>query len=127
VALANSYYYARILRSTKPEDREIVARTGIVWPDQNTHGVHLNVSGGGVLKNAPHRENAIRFLEYLASDEAQVWFADGNNEWPAVKSVSVKNPALETLGAFKADTLSIAALGRNTPEAQKIVDRAGWK
>jgi iron(III) transport system substrate-binding protein len=127
VALANSYYYARILRSTKPEDREIVSRTAIVWPDQNTHGVHLNVSGGGVLKNAPHRENAIRFLEYLASDEAQVWFADGNNEWPAVKSVSVKNPALETLGAFKADTLSIAALGRNTPEAQKIVDRAGWK
>jgi iron(III) transport system substrate-binding protein len=127
VAIVNSYYYARLLRSTKPEDREIVDKTGVVWPDQKTYGVHLNISGGGVLKNAPHRENAIKFLEYLASNEAQVYFADGNNEWPTVKAVSVKNPALETLGEFKADTLSIAVLGRNTTEAQKIVDRAGWK
>jgi iron(III) transport system substrate-binding protein len=127
VALVNSYYYARLLRSTKPEDREIVEKTGVVWPDQKTHGVHLNVSGGGALQNAPHRANAVKFLEYLASDEAQVYFADGNNEWPAVRTVSVKNPALEKLGPFKADTLSIAALGRNTTEAQKIVDRAGWK
>jgi iron(III) transport system substrate-binding protein len=127
VAIVNSYYYARLLRSTKPEDREIVAKTGVVWPDQRTHGVHLNVSGGGVAKNAPHRENAIKFLEYLASNDAQVYFADGNNEWPVVKTVGVKNPALDTLGEFKADTLSIAVLGRNTAEAQKIVDRAGWK
>jgi iron(III) transport system substrate-binding protein len=127
VALVNSYYYARVLRSTKQEDKEVVDKTGVVWPDQKTNGVHLNVSGGGVLKNAPHRENAIKFLEYLASNEAQVYFADGNNEWPAVAAVSVKNPALETLGEFKADKLSIAALGRNTTEAQKITDRAGWK
>jgi iron(III) transport system substrate-binding protein len=127
VALVNTYYYARLLRSTKPDDKEIVEKTGVVWPDQKTNGVHLNISGAGVLKNAPHRGNAIKFLEYLASNEAQVYFADGNNEWPAVKSVNVKNPALETLGPFKADTLSIAVLGRNTTEAQKIVDRAGWK
>ena len=127
VALVNSYYYARVLRSTKPEDREIAEKTAIVWPDQKTNGVHLNVSGGGVMKNAPHRENAIKFLEYLASNEAQIYFADGNNEWPAVAAVSVKNPALEALGPFKADMLSIAALGRNTTEAQKITDRAGWK
>jgi iron(III) transport system substrate-binding protein len=126
-ALVNTYYYARLLRSTKPEDRDTVAKTGVVWPDQNGHGAHLNVSGGGVLKNAPHRENAIRFLEYLASDEAQVHFADGNNEWPAVKTVRVKNPALDAMGPFKADELSIALLGRNTSEAQKIVDRADWK
>jgi iron(III) transport system substrate-binding protein len=127
VALVNSYYYARVLRSTKPEDREIAAKTGAVFPDQATRGTHVNVAGGGVLKNAPHRENAIKFLEYLASDEAQIYFADGNNEWPVVKSVAVKNPALETLGPFKADPLPIATLGRNTPEAQRIVDRAGWK
>ncbi len=127
VALVNTYYYARVWRSTKPEDREIVARTSIVLPDQATHGTHVNVAGGGVLKHAPHYANAVRFLEYLASDEAQVYFADGNNEWPVVKSVKVTNPALETLGSFKADALPIATLGRNAAEAQRIVDRAGWK
>jgi iron(III) transport system substrate-binding protein len=127
VALVNTYYYARVMRSTKPEDREIIAKTAVVWPDQKTHGTHVNVAGGGVLKYAPHRENAVRFLEYLAGDEAQIYFADGNNEWPIVKAVAVRNPALEALGPFKADSLPIATLGRNTPEAQRIVDRAGWK
>ena len=127
VALSNSYYYARLMRSTKPEDREIVARTGVVWPDQAGVGTHQNISGAGVLKHAPHRDNAIRFVEYLASDEAQVYFADGNNEWPVVRGVKAKNPALEALGTFKADPLPIATLGRNTAAAQKIADRAGWR
>ena len=127
VALSNSYYYARLMRSTKPEDREIVAKTGVVWPDQVGVGTHQNISGAGVLKHAPHRDNAVRFVEYLASDEAQVYFADGNNEWPAVRSVKAKNPALEALGTFKADPLPIATLGRNTAAAQKIADRAGWR
>ncbi len=127
VAIVNTYYYARIWRSAKPEDREMIAKTGVVMPDQAKYGTHVNVAGAGVLKNAPHRDNAIRFLEYLAGEEAQVYFADGNNEWPAVKSVQVKNPALEALGPFKADPLPIATLGRNTAEAQRIVDRAGWK
>ena len=68
---SNTYYYARLMRSTKPEEREIVAKTGVVWPDQAGYGTHVNISGAGVLKHAPHRENAVRFLEYLASDEAQ--------------------------------------------------------
>jgi len=127
VALTNTYYYVRLLRSPKPEDREVVAKAGFVWPDQATHGTHLNIAGGGVLKNAPHRDNALRFLEYLASDDAQAYFANGNNEWPVVRSATGRNAELESLGTFKADPLPIATLGRNTPEAQKIVDRAGWK
>jgi len=127
VAVSNTYYYARLLRSTKPEDQEIVAKTGVIWPDQDGVGTHINVSGGGVLKHAPHRGNAIRFLEYLASDQAQLYFADGNNEWPTVKSVNVRNPALEKMGEFKADVLPVATLGGHTPAAQKIVDRVGWR
>jgi iron(III) transport system substrate-binding protein len=127
VALVNTYYYARVWRSTRPEDREVIARTGIVLPDQATHGTHVNVAGGGVLKNAPHRENAVKFLEYLAGDEAQVYFADGNNEWPVVKSAQARNPALDAFGPFRIDPLPIATLGRNTAAAQRIVDRAGWK
>ncbi len=127
ISINNSYYYARILRSTKPEDREIASKTWLVWPDQAGHGTHINVAGAGVLKHAPHKDNAVKFLEYLASDDAQRYFADGNNEWPAVKSVQVKNPALEAMGPFKSDDLSIATIAKNIPAAQKIVDRVGWR
>ena len=126
-AISNSYYYARLLRSTKPEDREVVEKTGVVWPSLAGHGTHLNVSGAAVLRHAPHRENAVRFLEYLASDSAQRYFAAGNNEWPVVPSVKVANPALARMGTFKADPLPIAALGRNSAAAQRLVDRAGWR
>ena len=127
IALTNSYYYARLMRSTQPADREVVARTTLVFPDQNGVGTHVNISGAGVLKNAPNRQNAVRFLEYLASNEAQRYFADGNNEWPAVPAVRVANPALDAMGKFKIDPLPIAIIGKNTAEAQKIADRAGWK
>ena len=127
IALTNTYYYVRLLRSAKPEEREWAAKAALVWPDQASFGTHLNIAGAGVLKNAPHRENAIRFLEYLAGDQAQAYFANGNNEWPAVKGAVAKNPELESLGTFKADPLPIATLGRNTPAAQKLLDRAGWK
>jgi len=127
VALSNTYYYVRLMRSAKPDEREWAAKTGVVWPDQASYGTHLNIAGAGVLKSAPHRENAVRFLEYLAGDEAQAYFANGNNEWPAVKGAVARNPELESLGTFKGDPLPIATLGRNTPAAQKLLDRAGWK
>jgi iron(III) transport system substrate-binding protein len=127
VALTNTYYYVRLMRSTRPEERDWAARAGLVWPDQGSFGTHLNIAGAGVLKHAPHPDNARRFLEYLAGDEAQAYFANGNNEWPAVKSAVAKNAELESLGKFKADALPIAVLGRNTPSAQKLLDRAGWK
>ena len=127
VAISNSYYFARMMRSTKPEDRKVVEALGVVWPNQQSRGTHINISGGGMLKHAPHKEAAVKFLEYLVSDEAQRYFADGNNEWPVAASVKTDNPALAALGSFKADTLSIPALSKNVVAAQKIADRAGWK
>jgi iron(III) transport system substrate-binding protein len=127
VALSNTYYYARVLRSTQAADKEIAARTGVIFPDQSTYGTHVNISGAGVMKHAPHKENARKFLEYLASDAAQRYFADGNNEWPVVASAKVGNPALDAMGEFKIDPLPIASYGKYTAEAQKIADRAGWK
>jgi iron(III) transport system substrate-binding protein len=127
VAISNSYYLARILRSTKPEDRKIAESIGIAWPDQQGAGAHINISGGGMLKTAPHKGAAVKFLEYLASDDAQRYFADGNNEWPAVPGVKIKNEALEAMGSFKADPLPITALAKNAALAQKLYDRAGWK
>jgi len=127
VAIANHYYYARLARSDKPEDKAVVEKVGVVFPNQDTTGTHVNISGAGVLKHAPHREAAIKFLEYLTSDEAQRYFADGNNEWPVVPTVQVYNPALASFGQIKYDLLNVSALGRNQPAAQKIYDRVGWK
>jgi iron(III) transport system substrate-binding protein len=127
VTISNTYYLVRLMRSTKPEDVETVKSIGVVWPDQGGAGTHVNVSGAGVLKHAPHREAAVKFLEYLASDEAQAYFANGNNEWPVVKSAVVKNKELEMLGDFKADALPIGTLAKNAATAQKVFDRAGWK
>jgi iron(III) transport system substrate-binding protein len=127
VALANTYYYVRMLRSNKTEDREMMNKVGFVWPNQKTTGTHMNIAGAGVARNAPHRDAAIKFLEYLASDQAQVYFAEGNNEWPAVKSAVSKNSALDNLGKFKAETISIGAIGENQVTAQKILDRVGYK
>ncbi|MES2089480.1 MAG: Fe(3+) ABC transporter substrate-binding protein [Pseudomonadota bacterium] len=127
VAISNSYYLARLMRSSKPEDRKVVNSLGVVWPNQKTWGTHINVSGAGVIKTAPNREAAIRFMEYLSGDEAQGYFANGNNEWPVVSSVKTNNPALDALGPFKADALPVGQLAANAVLAQKVFDRAGWR
>ncbi len=103
IAVANQYYYVRLMRSSKPDDKKVYERLGVVFPNQDNRGTHMNISGGGMLKHAPHKAAAKLFLEYLASDEAQAYFANGNNEWPVVASVALDNPELESLGEFKPD------------------------
>ena len=127
VAISNSYYYVRLMKSDKPEDKKIIAATGLIWPNQKSFGTHMNVSGAGVIKSSPHRAAAIKYLEYLTSNDAQGYFANGNNEWPVVKGVPLDNKALAALGNFRMDTLNISILGKNQPEAQKIFDRVGYK
>ena len=127
VTISNQYYYARLLRSGKPDEREVGEKVGVVFPNQASWGTHVNISGAGVMKHAPNRQAAVKFLEYLASDEAQRYFADGNNEWPVVAGVKPDNPVLKMFGTFKQDALNVAVLGRNQPAAQKIYDRAAWK
>lgn len=127
ITISNSYYVARLMRSDKPADQETVAQIGIIWPNQKTTGTHVNVSGGGILKHAPNKAAAQKFLEYLASDSAQRYFADGNNEWPVVTSVKIDNPALNRLGKFKADTLPVNSLAMYQAKAQMIFDRNGFR
>lgn len=127
VAVSNTYYLARLIRSDKVDDRRMMERVGIVWPNQANRGTHINISGAGMVKTAKNPEAAVKFLEYLASDEAQRYFADGNNEWPVVPSVATNNPALEAMGKFKADELPIGNLARNVAAAQKLLDRAGYR
>ena len=127
VAIANSYYFARLMNSNKPEDQAVIAKVKAVWPNQATWGTHINISGAGMLKHAPNKEAAVKFLEYLASDEAQTYFANGNNEWPVVPGIKVDNAALNKLGEFKADTLPIGELAATVVEAQRVYDRAGYR
>ncbi len=126
VGVANSYYYVRLASSKKAKDREVADAVGLVFPNQADRGTHINVSGAGVLEHAPHRDAAVRFLEYLAGAQAQSYFADGNNEYPVVGSVA-PNSALQALGAFKTDLVNVAVYGKNQPAAQRIFDRVGWK
>lgn len=127
VAITNTYYYVRLLKSTKTEDRKVIESVGLIWPNQKSFGTHMNVSGAGVIKTARNKDAAVKFLEYLTSNEAQSYFAEGNNEWPVVKDAPLNNRALASLGTFKMDTLNIGVLGKNQPTAQKIFDRVGYK
>ena len=129
IAVTNSYYLARLMRSTKPEDQAVIERVGIVFPNQATWGTHVNIAGGAVAKNAKNPANAIKFLEYLASEPAQDHFANGNNEWPAAKGVKISNPALQAMtgGSFKSETIPISVVGMNQVKVQQMLDRVGFK
>lgn len=127
IALANSYYFARLVSSDDAADREVVARLRWVFPNQGDRGAHINISGAGVIANAPNAAQALAFLEFLASAEAQTRFARGNNEYPVVSGAALENPALEQLGTFRGDPLDAALYGVHQAEAQRALDRAGWK
>jgi iron(III) transport system substrate-binding protein len=129
VAISNSYYLARLMRSGNPADRAVAEKVGVVFPNQNSWGTHLNIAGGAVAKHSKNVDNAIKFLEYLASPSAQNHFANGNNEWPAAKGVSFDNPALKAMtgGSFKSELIPISAVGMNQIKVQQMLDRVGFK
>jgi iron(III) transport system substrate-binding protein len=127
VALSNSYYLARLMRSPKPADKAAIDKVGVVFPNQSSFGTHVNIAGAAVARHAKNRDAAQQFLEYLASDQAQTYFADGNNEWPVVPGLAITNPALQQLGSFKSETIPISVVGMNQIKIQQMLDRVGYK
>lgn len=129
VSVGNTYYFARLMQSDDPADRAVVEKVGIVFPNQEGRGTHVNISGAGVAANAPNRDAAVQFLEYLASDSAQAYFSGGNNELPTVEGVELDNSVLDAMGAldFKRDTVDVAVFGEHQAQAQIIMDEVGWK
>jgi iron(III) transport system substrate-binding protein len=127
VAVSNTYYLARLMRSNKPEDKAVVDRVAVVFPNQSSWGTHVNISGGAVAKHSKNRDAAVKFLEYLTSDQAQSYFANGNNEWPVVASTRLDNPALATMGEFKVDNTPASVFGMNQVRIQQMLDRVGFK
>ncbi|MDX8346360.1 extracellular solute-binding protein [Cognatiyoonia sp. IB215446] len=127
ISISNTYYFARALRKDVDGlNAEALANIGWVFPAQNAEGAHMNLSGGGVAANAPNRENAIKFLEYLASDQAQEYFSAGNDEYPAVAGVGI-SPSVATLGMFRPDSVDLSKVAKNVPAAQTIFNEVGWE
>jgi iron(III) transport system substrate-binding protein len=129
IAVTNTYYLARLMRSTNPADKAVAERVGVVFPNQQSWGTHVNVAGGAVARNAKNQANAVKFLEYLVSPDAQNHFANGNNEWPVVKGLKLDNPALLAMtgGNFKSELVPISAVGMNQIKVQQMLDRVGFK
>ncbi|MDP8933864.1 MAG: Fe(3+) ABC transporter substrate-binding protein [Cyanobacteriota bacterium] len=126
IALVNSYYVARLMKSKDPQDQAIAAKVGVFFPNQRDRGTHVNISGAGVVKTSRNKAAAVKFLEYLVTPEAQQIFARGNYEYPVISGVAI-DPAVASFGTFKSDPLNPDVYGKNNPEALKISDRAGWK
>lgn len=126
LAIANSYYLARLAKSDDPADQEVAEKIGIFFPNQDGRGTHVNISGAGLIKTAPNPEAAIEFLEFLVSPDAQEIFANSNNEYPVVEGVAA-NSVVASFGDFKEDPLNAEVFGENNLEALQITDRAGWR
>jgi iron(III) transport system substrate-binding protein len=127
VAIVNHYYAIRMQRSADPAEKAAGLAVTLSSPNQATTGTHVNVSGGALAAHSPNKANAIAFLEFLASPAAQTIFAKANDEFPAVAGTTTDNPELTAVEGFKEAATSMAALGNNQAEAQKVYDRAGWK
>jgi len=127
ISISNTYYFARaVRRDVKGLGVEEIGNIGWVFPSQNAEGAHMNLSGGGVAAYAPNRANAVAFLEYLASDQAQQYFSAGNDEYPAVPGVSL-SPSVAVLGLFKPDDVDLSDVAANVATAQTIFNQVGWE
>lgn len=126
IVLSNTYYFARAIRTNVKGVTDDMDKIGWVFPDQAGNGAHMNLSGAGVAAHAPNKDNAIAFLEYLASEQAQKYFSAGNDEYPAVPGVGL-SPSVAALGFFKPDDVDLSDVAGNLATAQKIYNEIGWK
>lgn len=126
IAMSNTYYFARALRRDVSGLSEDIDQIGWTFPNQDDFGAHMNISGGGVAAHAPNKENAIKFMEYLASDQAQQYFSAGNDEYPAVPGVGLA-PSVAALGIFRPDALPLSNISENIDAAQRVLATSGWR
>ncbi len=126
IAIANTYYFGRLVNSAKEEDQKVATSLGLFWPNQAGRGAHINVSGAGITKYASHPAAAERLLEFLVNDESQTWYAEVNNEYPVVSDAKTST-TLMSFGKFKGDSLNLTHLGENNRAAVQLMDRAGWR
>lgn len=126
IAIANTYYLGQMLQSTNEAERTAAQAVKIFWPNQQDRGVHVNVSGAGVIVHSRNPSNAVKLLEFLVSDSAQAWYAEANHEYP-VKPGVTWSESLQAFGEFKADDVNLGTLGEYNAAAVRLMDRAGWR
>ncbi|REL24329.1 iron ABC transporter substrate-binding protein [Rhodohalobacter sp. SW132] len=126
IALANHYYLARLVNSSNQADRDVADQVAIYFPGEEYGGAHVNISGAGITRNSPNRENAIRFLEYLATEDAQQLYSVANNEFPILDGMELPG-VLDEFGTFESDAVNVTSYGANNPDAIRLMDRAGWR
>jgi iron(III) transport system substrate-binding protein len=126
VAISNTYYIARLVKSSKADEKDVMEKVKVVFPNQGTTGTHVNIAGAAVAKHAKNKDNAIAFMEY---PYAQDYFANGNNEFAAAKGVKIENAALKAIGGdnFKAEQIPLGVVAKNMVKVQQMLDRVGFK
>ena len=128
VAVANSYYIGLMLSGKKGEEQQAAARkVELHFPGQDGRGAHINVSGAGLMKNAPNADNAVKFIEFLLSEEAQSHIVNNTYEFPMLEGVAPSDLIAQFGSGFKEDQTSVASYGEFNPEAVKLMDRVGWQ
>ena len=126
LAITNTYYYGRLLASDNPEEKKVAESLGLIFPDQNGAGTHINISGIGLTKDAKNKETAIEFMEFLSSEKAQKQFSENNHEFPVNPKVEMSE-LLKSWGDFKTQNIKLAKLGELNSHAVKIYDEIGWR
>jgi len=126
IAIMNTYYLGKLLNSSDPEEVKVGEQVRVFFPNQEATGTHINVSGGGVTKNANNKENAVKFIEFLSNEKAQSIFANANYEYPANPNVE-PSELLKSWGEFKDQNISLNKLGENNKRAVEIFNEIGWK
>lgn len=126
VAVANHYYLARLKNSSEQEDREVASQVAIYFPGEEYGGAHVNISGAGITRHSPNHDNAVRFLEYLTTEDAQQLYSIANNEFPIIDSLELPE-VLRDFGTFDSDAVNVTSYGENNPDAIRLMDRAGWR
>lgn len=126
IAIANTYYWAGMMQDADPAEREAAQQVAIYWPNQDDRGAHINISGAAITKFAPNAAQAKQLLEFMVSPAAQAWYAENNGEYPVVSSVS-PSALLQSLGAFKGETIPLQQVGELNQQAVMLMNKAGWK
>jgi iron(III) transport system substrate-binding protein len=125
IAIVNTYYIGQLMGGRSESDRATAELIGVFFPNQNGKGTHINVSGAGLVKYSKNRSNAIKFIEFLASVEAQEEFAKVNFEYPVNPNAKISQ-LLQSWGDFKEDKTSLYKVGTKNSDAVKIFHKVAW-
>lgn len=126
VAIANTYYLAGMLNADDEATRKTAQQVAVFWPDQDTIGTHVNISGASVAKYAKHLEAAKALIRFMLTDKAQVWYAETNHEYPVKEGIKWSQ-TLQDMGTFKAQEVSLSKVGETNAKALMLMDSAGWR